>query len=159
MNICFKNSKDAAKSMNKTPIYVIIDDKICYNYGKNLNELPNYQHLNQFLIFLSPDMNNIFLISFLFLNAYLLMFFFEYNKSLVKQLGRGMIYLCICNFILFSIWLLTMNTANSKELIKVSSLISASLNRLLIWLRYFTMYNETTQQMTAYFRFLLLTKF
>jgi E3 ubiquitin-protein ligase RNF103 len=155
--LCFNQRNSNLKDKllkSPTPIYLIIDDQICYSYGSKLNELPNYQNLNQFLLFLYPDMNNLFSISFLFLNAYLIMFFFQYNSSLLKQLCRGLIYLCLCNFVLFSIWLLTINT-NSKEILKVSSIINTSLNRSLIWLRYIFMYNDITQHLISYIRFLV----
>ena len=156
-NKCFNQPNSNIKDnlfKTPTPIYLIIDDKICYNYGSNLNELPNYQNLNQFLLFLYPDMNNLFSISFLFLNSYLIMFFFEYNRSLLKQLCRGLIYLCLCNFVLFSIWLLTINT-NSKQILKISSIINTSLNKSLIWLRYIFMYNDLTQHLISFIRFLV----
>ena len=87
---------------------------LCYNYGTNLNELPNYLHLNHFLVFLQPDLNNIFSASFVLLNSYLIMLLFEYDKSTCRQLVRGLFYFCACNFLLFSLWLFTMNTSIEK---------------------------------------------
>lgn len=61
-----KNCDQLKSTSNRqlTPIYILIDNKYCYNYGSNLNELPNFVYLNQLLLFLHPDMNSIFQISF-----------------------------------------------------------------------------------------------
>ncbi len=141
---------------SKTPIYLVIDDHTCYNYGANLNELPNYAHLNLFLMFLYPDMNSIFLTSFMVLNAYLLMFFFEYNKSLLKQLGRGLFYVCIFNFALFAIWLMQNHATNSgiKELNDLFSLLNTGVSHFGVWCRFFMMYNQLTQAFVAHVRFI-----
>ena len=126
-----------------------MSEKTCYNYGTNLNEIPNYAHFNFFLAFLYPDMSNIFLISFFCLNGYLLMFFFDYNHSLARQFIRGFIYFCISNFVLFSIWLLTVN----------STCFSIAINQFLNWLihqtRFLFLFNQITQKLTAYLRFIV----
>lgn len=136
---------------SNTPIYLVIDNQICYNYGTNLNELPNYTNMNMFLMFLHPDLNSIFLISFYLLNSFLVMIFFEYNKSFMRMLARGVVYLCICNFILFSIWLVQNASSNSTD-ITVFSSISA---RFFVWYRYVIMSNSLCQQMIAHVRFVL----
>lgn len=136
----------------KTPIFVLIEDKYCYNYGTNLNELPNYVNLNLFLLFLYPDMNCMLLISFFFLNSYLILIFFEYNRSLLRQLLNGLIYLLSVNFILFFVWLLAINTS-SRELYKFTSYFGAYLDKFLVWLRYIMMYNELTRCTLAMLRF------
>lgn len=136
---------------SRTPIYVIMDGQ-CYNYGTHLNELPNYVNLNQFFGFLYPDMNSIFVISFFFLNSFLVLIFFEYNISLLRQLVRGLSYLFIFNLILFSIWLLAINTS-SKQIVRVTEFFTSYLDRLLIWFRYLIMYNETTRFTAACVRF------
>ena len=136
------------------PIYVLIDNKICYNYGSNLNELPNYAHLDFFLTFLYPDTNKIFLMSFFVLNAFLVMIFFEYNESFIRQLLYGLCHLCIFNFVLFSLWMLTINS-NVNGLVAVFNLISSNSKRLLVWCRYFMMFNSSTSKCLAHLRFIL----
>lgn len=139
--------------MNATPIYLVVVGKYCYNYGSHLNELPSYIHLNHFLLFLYPDMNCIFMISFFFLNSLLFLVFFEYNTSLVRQLLRGFSYLLLFNLILFSIWLLTINTS-SKQLVHLAELIdSYFLSRLLVWFRFIATYNDSTRFLAAACRF------
>lgn len=136
----------------QTPIFIVIDNVSCYNYGANLNELPNYVHLNQFLSFLYPDMNSIFMISFIFLNSFLLLIFFEYNGSILKQLIRGFSYMFLFNLILFAIWLLTINTT-SKELLRLSEFFGSYLDSMFNWFRYFIMYNQTTCFLASSLRF------
>lgn len=138
-----------------TPIFLVIDDKLCYNYGSNLNELPNFVHLNFFLMFLSPDMNNIFLVSFAVLNAYLLMVLFKYNPSILRQLVSGVMYLCIFNFILFSIWLILQNSTFSWEKTRLVALVNSITNSVLVLTRYITMYNTATKTSLAHLRFVL----
>jgi len=137
------------KKNKNTPIYVISSEHKCYQYGSNLNELPNYAHFSLFLTFLHPDMNHIFLFSFLILNLFLFMIFFVYNESLLRQILRGLIYSCIFNFVLFSMWLLTMNS-NSKAFTSINSIT----NNLLYQARYVLMYNNSTQKILAHFRFI-----
>lgn len=157
---CFSQPKPNNKFNElrlRTPIYLLLKSNensvdVCYNYGKNLNELPNYAQFDLFLKFLYPDMNIIFMISFFFLNAYLFMLFFEYNESLLKQLLHGLIYLCIFNFVLFSIWTLLTN-ASSKELVRVSKLINHTSKNLLVWLRHLMLYNEFSQTLFAHLRY------
>lgn len=141
-------------SIKYTPIFVLTsgDDPKCYNYGTNLNELPNYIHLNQFFLFLYPDMNSIFVISFFFLNSFLVLIFFEFNESVVRQFMRGLSYLLLFNLILFSIWLLTINT-NSKQIVRVTEFAASYIDRLLVYLRYILMYNDTTRFVSAGLRF------
>ena len=151
----WSSSESSQKYLFETiPIYLVIDNKICYNYGINLNELPSFTHPNLFLIFLYPDANNIFLISFFVLNSYLIMIFFEYNKSFVKQLLRGLMCLCIFNFTLFSIWLVQNSNFFSTEKTKVLAFLHSMTNDLFIWLRYFMMYNSITQRFVAHLRFI-----
>lgn len=142
-----------------TPIYLVLNGgTVCYNYGTNLNELPTYVHLNQFFLFLFPDMNSVFIISFFVLNSFLVLMFFEYNVSLVRQLLRGLSYLFLFNLILFSIWLLTINTS-SKQIVHLTEFVSSYLDRLLVWFRYIIMYNDTTRFLTAALRLIFLKYF
>ena len=153
-NLCLKEGFKSKLNFenSNTRIFIIIDDKLCYNYGTNINELPNYPNLNQFLVFLSPDINNIFLVTFILLNIYLVMFFFDYKKSFLKQIGRGLFYLCIFNSVLFSIWLLTMN-ANSRS--SLTSFPNLYLNKFLILFRFLMFSNELAQSLFSKLRFFL----
>lgn len=149
MQSSFDRCLHGSTSTETTPIYLVIDDRTCYNYGLNLNEIPSFEHLNLFLLFLYPDANNIFLISFFVLNSYLIMLFFEYNKSLVNQLLRGLMFLCIFNFVLFSICFF------SSEKIRVFSFLNSIASEFLVWLRYFMMYNSLTQRIVSHLRFVV----
>lgn len=139
--------------LQKSPIYILIDDKYCYNYGTHLNELPNFVYLNQFLLFFSPDMNSIFMISFFFLNTFLILIFFEYNQSILKQIAIGLIYFCIFNFFLLSIWLLTINSSSITEL---ASVLNFNIFfKVISWLRVFIISNRIMQNFFAFSRFFL----
>lgn len=135
----------------KTPIYVIIDKSYCYNYGINLNELPNYVYLNQFLLFLHPDLNSIFLISFLFLNFVLVLAFFNYKKSFLKQLGYALVYLCAFNLILITLWLITTNSQIDKLVPNLST--SIYVIKILKWLRLMFISNSILQLFLSFLRF------
>lgn len=148
-NIINCKCKSLNQKNSNTPIYLVIDNKICYNYGTNLNELPNYTNMNMFLMFLYPDLNSMFLVSFYLLNSFIIMVFFEYNESFMRLLARGVFYLCICNFILISIWLV--QNANSTEITFLNS-VSA---RFFVWYRYIIMSNSLSQRIIAHVRFIL----
>ena len=135
----------------KTPIYLIIDKMYCYNYGTNLNELPNYVYLNQFLLFLHPDLNSIFLISFLILNLVLGLAFFNYRKSFLKQLGYALIYLCAFNLILITLWLITTNSQIDKFIPNLRT--SIYLIKIFKWLRLLYISNKILILFLSFIRF------
>lgn len=152
LNETEETKKCAYDHSSSTPIYLIVAEAGCYNYGTYLNEIPNYAHLNHFLLSLYPDMNSLFIISFFFLNSFLILIFFEYNTSLVRQFMRGISYLFLSNLILFSIWLLTINTS-SKQILHLTDSIAVYLSRFLVWFRFLTMYSHTTRFIAASTRF------
>lgn len=63
---------------------------------------------------------------------------------------RGVFYLCICNFVLFAIWLVQ-NT--SSDVNKPLLFVNAWLNNLFSWYRFFMMHNHVTQTFIAHVRF------
>ncbi|RNA10295.1 E3 ubiquitin-ligase RNF103-like [Brachionus plicatilis] len=137
--------------LSKTPIYIIIDKSYCYNYGANLNELPNYVYLNQFLLFLHPDLNSIFLISFLLLNLVLGLAFFNYRKSFLKQLGYALVYLCAFNLILITLWLITTNSQIGKLIPNPGTWNYVI--KILKWLRLLYISNKILQLFSSFIRF------
>lgn len=151
---------DVPSKQQYTPIYVVVRTdgdhahSKCFNYGAHLNELPTYAHLNHFFLFLYPDMNSIFVASFFFLNSLLVLIFFEYNHSLVRQLMRGLSYLLLFNLILFSIWLLTINTT-SKHVVHVAEFVAAYVDRLLVCVRFLALYNHSTRFIASCARFVV----
>jgi E3 ubiquitin-protein ligase RNF103 len=153
LEVCFENNLkrfEAHMTQSKTPIFILFDNKLCYNYGDNLNESPNYDHLNHFLLFLYPDLNLTFLFSFIFLNSYLILFIFEYDRSSFKQFLRGVFYLCCFNFFLFSIWLFTINTSQSTRVENRNFL-----ENLFSILRNSLMKSEFTQKVCPRLRFFI----
>ena len=153
LETCFDNNVMLFKkqmAQSKTPIFLVMDNKICYNYGQNLNEFPNYAHLNHFLFFFYlVDLNMIFLFGFIFLNSYLILLIFEYDRSSLKQFIRGLLYLCCFNFVLFTICLFAVNSHQMTKMEKSTNLENFAN------FQFSCFKTELTQNICAYLRFFI----
>ena len=113
-----------------TPVYVLVNNATCYNYGKNINELPNYVQLEQFMLYLAPDANALFVVTFVLLNLYTLFSLFEYehSRTVSRHVWHSFVRLLLVNCALFLAWLLT--ASSQTQAVCSSSSASSYLDRM-----------------------------
>lgn len=107
-------------NVDKLPAYLVIMPERLYLFGQHQGEVLTYKSLELFLRSLTPEMNDIFLVSVILVNMVTILELFLVRGKVWKHVARSTWNIARDNSLLFLLWLLVLTLLQFNFMITVS---------------------------------------